>query len=74
MKNILLVDEDQAIRNSLSQILKESFQEKVNITEAGDGLEAIRIMEQQKFDCVVTDINMPKLDGNNLIKMAKSFR
>jgi chemotaxis protein CheX len=71
MKNILLVDEDQAIRNSLSQILKESFQEKVNITEAGDGLEAIRIMEQQKFDCVVTDINMPKLDGNNLIKMAK---
>lgn len=71
MKNILLVDDDKIVKDMLVKVLDSHFPEQLKIRMASDGLEAIRMIENQKFDCVVTDINMPKCDGNNLIKMAK---
>jgi chemotaxis protein CheX len=71
MKNILVVDDDKITRDLVSRTLINNFKEKIKIFLASDGLEAIRMIENQKFDCVVTDINMPKCDGNSLIRMAK---
>lgn len=71
MKNILLVDDDKVIKELITKLLTLEFKDKVKIFQAADGLEAIRMIENQKFDCVVTDLNMPKCDGHSLIKMAK---
>jgi CheY-specific phosphatase CheX/CheY-like chemotaxis protein len=71
MKNVLLVDDDKSIKAILVKVLETNFKDQIKILQAEDGLGAIKMMENQKFDCVVTDINMPKLDGHNLIKMAK---
>lgn len=71
MKSVLLVDDDKIVKEITSSLLIEHFKEAIKVYTAADGLEAIRMMERQKFDCLVTDINMPKCDGNNLIKMAK---
>ncbi len=69
MKNILLVDDDKVVREVITRILDQHFPSLVKVYHAVDGLDAIRMAEKQKFDCVVYDLKMPRLDGNNLLKM-----
>ena len=42
------------------------------VTLAKDGLEGLAFLEQGRFDAVITDLNMPNMDGIELIKAAKS--
>lgn len=42
--------------------------ECVDVTEAEDGLDAMRKLATQKFDLIITDLNMPIMDGLKLIK------
>lgn len=60
---ILIVDDEQPIRKLLQRILQsQSF-----ITfAAGDGYEAIKCLESNDFDVVITDISMPNMDGLEL--------
>lgn len=68
IKRILIVDDSSTSR----MILKRCFQIagfiEVDFLEADNGLDALDIVEGQKVDLIVTDINMPKLNGRNLIK------
>ena len=63
MAHILVVDDDQAILNSVGNMLTHlGYDVKI----AHDGQEAIELMAKlQGFDCVITDINMPGMDGVN---------
>lgn len=60
MSNILIIDDEKAIRKTLSEILSY---EGYKIEEAGDGEEGLRKFREKSFDVVLCDIKMPKLDG-----------
>ena len=65
--NILLIDDEIAIRKTLGEIL--SF-EGYKIQEAVDGEEGLRMFSEQKFDLVLCDIKMPKIDGIEFLERA----
>jgi DNA-binding NtrC family response regulator len=60
MSNILIVDDEKAIRKTLSEILSY---EGYKIEEASDGEEGLRRFRDKTFDVVLCDIKMPKIDG-----------
>lgn len=62
---VLIVDDSQFARHHIRRTLEGFGIEK--ITEAGDGQEAAAILEQAVFDFVVTDYNMPHMNGAELV-------
>lgn len=62
---LLLVEDDKAMRNKFRDILSIFFDE---ITIAKDGYEAFKLYENNKFNLVITDYVMPRLDGYALCK------
>ncbi len=65
--NILIVDDDMLIRNWLTLFIRRDEPE-VGIYSAGDALEALEICRSTPIDLVITDINMPKRSGVQLIE------
>jgi len=61
---ILLVDDEKFVRTALKRELKNKDYE---IVEAGDGLDALQKLEQDFFDLLITDNDMPKKTGIELI-------
>ncbi|HEY0882269.1 MAG TPA: response regulator, partial [Archangium sp.] len=61
----LVVDDSMQLRRSVMYALQRIGD--VVCVEAGDGAEAIKKFQASKFDLVLTDINMPVLDGLKLI-------
>lgn len=67
-RRILVVDDDRAIRFLLSEaLLREGFE----VSLARDGVESLEKLEKDDFDLVITDINMPRLDGIEMLKSMK---
>ena len=60
MYHILVVDDEARIR---SIIKKYAEFEGHTVTEAGDGMEAVRLCRKENFDIILMDIMMPELDG-----------
>lgn len=60
MAKILIVDDEPSIRKTLREILEF---EKFQVIESPDGLDALVKLKQDKFDVVIMDIKMPKMDG-----------
>ena len=69
---ILIVEDDEDIRDLLVDYLNDHFDGELRIVEAADGVQASLKLEYQKFDCIVTDLNMPKRDGGSFIKEVKN--
>jgi two-component system nitrogen regulation response regulator NtrX len=70
MTNILIIDDEKAIRKTLVEIL--SF-EGYKIDEAGDGEEGLKRFSEKNYDLVLCDIKMPKLDGIEFLEKAKQI-
>lgn len=66
---VLVVDDSPAMRESVVQILNGMH--RFAIVEAVDGLDALTKVRQQTFSLVVTDINMPRMDGLKLTEMLR---
>jgi len=62
--SILAVDDSISMRQMLTFTLKGAG---YTVVEAIDGVDALNKAKSQKFDCVVTDVNMPNKDGITLI-------
>lgn len=60
MYKILIVDDEEKIR---TLIKKYAVFEGHDVAEASDGMEAIKICENQDFDIIILDVMMPELDG-----------
>jgi two-component system, NtrC family, nitrogen regulation response regulator NtrX len=67
MPSILIIDDEKAIRKTLSEIL--SF-EGYKIDEAIDGEEGLRKFKDKTYDVVLSDIKMPKVDGLDFLQKA----
>ncbi len=71
MKRILIVEDSPTMRALLNSAL-EDLEIPVKITEASSGFEALRCLPREPFDLIVTDINMPDINGLELVSFAKS--
>lgn len=60
MARILIVDDEMPIRRTLREILEF---EQYDVEEASDGLECVAKVQKEKYDVVIMDIKMPKMDG-----------
>lgn len=58
--NVLVVDDEKEIRDAIDIYLRG---EGINVIKAGDGMEALEILDKEDIHLVVLDIMMPKLDG-----------
>jgi two-component system chemotaxis response regulator CheY len=67
----ILVVEDSATMRSLIASTLEELDAAVKITEAGSGFEALRLLPRGDFDLIVTDINMPDINGLELVAFLK---
>jgi two-component system chemotaxis response regulator CheY len=66
-KRALVVDDSLTIRRIVSNILRGLKFEKDNIIEAEDGMKAWNILKNEEFDIILTDWNMPNMDGHTLV-------
>lgn len=64
MAKILVIDDEKSIRNTLKEILEYEGHE---IHDAADGLEGLKKTETEKYDIILCDIKMPKMDGMELL-------
>lgn len=70
MPKILIIDDERFIRASLREILEY---EKFDVTEAQDGEDGLKKLQEEEFDLVLCDIKMPKMDGIEVLDQAKSM-
>src|SRR5580693_774889 len=70
--DVLVVDDSAAIRKILQRVLRQTGMAIRNIFEAGDGQEALDVLKQRPVQLVLTDINMPKMDGLQFLKAMKA--
>ena len=69
MKKILIVEDELEIRELLASYLRN---EGFSVSEAEDGVAAIEIFNKEKFDLVILDILIPKIDGYGVCELVKS--
>jgi len=70
VQRILIVEDSATMRSLLASTL-EDLEIPVKITEASSGFEALRLLPREDFDLVVTDINMPDINGLELVAFLK---
>ena len=71
--DVLIVDDSAAIRKILTRVLRQTDLPLGDISEAGDGTEAIEILKTRSFGLVLSDINMPQMDGLQLLARLKQM-
>lgn len=66
MKKILIVDDEKLFLKSLSEAL-EAYKEEFQVITANNGKQAVRVLESETVDLLVTDLRMPEMDGFALV-------
>jgi two-component system chemotaxis response regulator CheY len=69
--NILIVDDDSTMLDVFECYLEDEFPGHINACRANNGVEALRKISNEKYDLIITDNNMPKLEGLDFIKVLK---
>ncbi|MDZ7742565.1 MAG: response regulator [Bacteroidota bacterium] len=65
MSSLLVVEDDVNLRKSIKKLIG---QDDVRITDASNGEDALNLIKENKFDCVVLDLGLPDMSGFELIK------
>jgi two-component system chemotaxis response regulator CheY len=71
--DVLIVDDSSAIRKILQRVLRQTDLPLGEIKEAGDGNEAVDILLTRSFGLILSDINMPNMDGLQLLARIKEM-
>ena len=69
---LLLVDDHELVREGLRRVLDPASR-GWSVQEAGSGEEALQQLGDHTFDMVITDLNMPNMDGIGLIKALRAL-
>ena len=67
--HILVTDDSASVRNTLSALLRD---ENYRVTTARDGLEAMRLLQDNRFSLVLTDLEMPQANGFELTEFIRN--
>ncbi|MBV8740495.1 MAG: response regulator [Sinobacteraceae bacterium] len=70
MARILAVDDSPAMRQMVGFTLRSAGHE---VEQAADGCEALQIAGRSKFDLIITDVNMPRMDGITLVRELRTL-
>lgn len=70
--NVLIVDDSAAIRKILQRVLGQAKVPISQFFEAGDGLEALEVLKANPIGLVLSDINMPNMDGLQLLSQVRA--
>jgi two-component system chemotaxis response regulator CheY len=68
-KKILIVDDSESVRMIARIALREQGYE---VVEAGNGVEALKQLDAERVNLVISDVNMPEMDGITLLKQIKA--
>ena len=68
-KKILTVDDSKTMRDMVTFTLRKAG---FTVSEADDGVAALEVMRNDTFDLIITDLNMPRMDGITLIKNVRT--
>ncbi len=70
--NVLIVDDSPILRRAIKKVTKLAGVEEDRIHEAGNGKEALEILETVWIDLVLLDLNMPVMDGEEFVKQLRT--
>lgn len=70
--DVLIVDDSAAIRKILQRVLTQTDIQIGQVHEAGDGLEALSVLATNKVNLILSDINMPNMDGLQFLGKVKA--
>ena len=70
--DVLIVDDSSAIRKILMRVLAQTDLKLGDVFEAAAGVDAIKILEANKVGLVLSDINMPNMDGLQLLTSVRA--
>jgi two-component system, chemotaxis family, chemotaxis protein CheY len=70
--NVLIVDDSAAIRKILVRVLSQTDLPVEQVQEAADGVEALKIMNSSSVSLVLSDVNMPNMDGLELLTTVRA--
>jgi two-component system, chemotaxis family, chemotaxis protein CheY len=70
VKTILIVEDSATTRALIRAVIDELGE--FETVEAGSGFEALKMLPQQEYDLIITDINMPDINGLELINFVRS--
>ena len=72
MPNILIVDDSSTMRKIISRSLRQAGLAVDTIYEAADGIEGLNALGAGSVDLILSDINMPNMDGLEFVKQARA--
>lgn len=67
-KSILVVDDEEVMREFLADVLED-----FTVIKASDGDEAIEKLKEKKFDLIITDMKMPRVSGEEVVRFAREI-
>ncbi|MEO8656864.1 MAG: response regulator [Bryobacteraceae bacterium] len=70
--DVLIVDDSAAIRKILQRVLVQADVPLGKVYEAGDGREALNLLQAQTVGLILSDINMPNMDGLQFLREVRS--
>jgi two-component system, chemotaxis family, chemotaxis protein CheY len=69
----LIVDDSSVMRKIIERCLRQAGLDLSEVREASNGVEALALMKENQFDLVLSDINMPVMDGLEFVKNAQQI-
>lgn len=65
---VLIIDDSSTMRKIVTRSLRQAGLQFDNVLEAGDGLEALNVLATETVDLILSDINMPNMDGLEFLR------
>jgi two-component system, chemotaxis family, chemotaxis protein CheY len=70
---VLIVDDSSVMRKIVERLLRQAGINMAQVLEAGNGEEALGVLNQERVDLILCDINMPVMDGLEFVKQLSAL-